>query len=102
MEEIFVGYEFFRGACGANGDFLDDARFDGNIDFDSGGNVGHVAFFKIVGGRDRVVEPVYMPRWDKIFSFDCVHGVLSRALKGFFREKECFVMERIPWTIEGS
>jgi hypothetical protein len=61
LEEIFVSSMFFRIACGANGDFFYDSRFDGNINFDSGGNVGHVALFKSVGGRDRVVEPVYMP-----------------------------------------
>jgi hypothetical protein len=61
LEERFVSDEFFRGAYGANGDFLCDARFDGNINFDSGGNVGHISFLKSVEGRDRVIEPVYMP-----------------------------------------
>ena len=61
LEERFVSYEFFKRAGGVDGDFLYDSRFDGNIDFDSGGNVSHVAFFKNVGSRDRIVELVYMP-----------------------------------------
>jgi hypothetical protein len=58
LEERFVRDEFFRRACNADGDFLYDARFDGNIDFDSGENVFHITFLKSVGGRDRVIEPV--------------------------------------------
>jgi hypothetical protein len=61
LEEIFVGYDLFRRACGANGDFLYDSKFDGNIDFDHGGNVSHVTFFKSIGGRDRIIELIYMP-----------------------------------------
>jgi hypothetical protein len=60
LEESFVSYEFFRRACGTNGDFLYDSRFDGNIDFDSGGNVSHVSLFKSVGGRDRIIERAYV------------------------------------------
>jgi hypothetical protein len=37
------------------------AIFDGNVDFDGQGNVGHVAFFKRIRGRNGVVEPVDMP-----------------------------------------
>jgi hypothetical protein len=61
LEEGFVGGDFFRSACGANGGFIDDSIFYGNIDFDGRGNVGHISFFKSIRGRDRVVEPVYMP-----------------------------------------
>jgi hypothetical protein len=61
LEESFVGSNFFRSACGANSDFLDDSIFHGNIDFDGGGNVGHISFFKSIKGRDRVVELVDMP-----------------------------------------
>jgi hypothetical protein len=61
LKERFVSNEFFRGACDANGDFFYDSLFNGNVNFDSGGDVGHVSFFKIIWGRDRVVEPVYMP-----------------------------------------
>jgi hypothetical protein len=61
LEEGFVGGDLLRSACGANGDFLDDSIFYGNIDFDGRGNVGHVAFFKSIKGRDGVVEPVDMP-----------------------------------------
>jgi hypothetical protein len=46
LEEGFIGGDFLRSACGANGDLLDDSIFDGNVDFDGWGNVGHVAFFK--------------------------------------------------------
>jgi hypothetical protein len=35
--------------------------FYGNSDFDGGGNVDHIAFFKSIRGRDRVVKPVDMP-----------------------------------------
>jgi hypothetical protein len=61
LEEGFVGSDFFRSACGSNGDFLDDSMFDENINFDGRGNVGHIAFFKRIKGRDRVVELVDMP-----------------------------------------
>jgi hypothetical protein len=53
--------KFFRGACGANGDFFYDSLFNGNVNFDGGGDVGNVSFFKSIWGRDRVVELVYMP-----------------------------------------
>jgi hypothetical protein len=61
LEEGFIGGDFLRSASGASGDFLDDSMFDGNIDFDGQGNVGHVAFFKRIRGRNGVVEPVDMP-----------------------------------------
>jgi hypothetical protein len=61
LEESIVGSDFFRRACDANGNFLYDSRFDGNIDFDSGGNIGHISFFESIGGMDRVCEPIYMP-----------------------------------------
>jgi hypothetical protein len=61
LKERFVSCEFLRGACDTNGDFLYDPWFDENVNFDSGGNIGHAAFFKSIRGRDRVVEPVYMP-----------------------------------------
>jgi hypothetical protein len=61
LEEGFIGGDFSRSACGANGDFLDDSIFYGNIDFDGGGDVGHISFFKSIGGRDGVVELVNMP-----------------------------------------
>jgi hypothetical protein len=63
---------------------LSAGRFSyNNINFDSGGNVGHVAFFKSIVGRDRVGEPVYMPGWKKILGFDCTYGGLARRVKGF-------------------
>jgi hypothetical protein len=34
---------------------------DGNIYFDGWGNIGHISFLESVGGRDRVIEPIYMP-----------------------------------------
>jgi hypothetical protein len=61
LEERFVSDELFRRACDTYGDFFYRSRFNGNIDFDSGGNVGHISFFKSVWGRDRVIEPVYVP-----------------------------------------
>jgi hypothetical protein len=61
LEKGFVGSDLFRSACSANSDFLDDSIFDGNIDFDGRGNVGHIAFFKSIRGRDRIFEPVDMP-----------------------------------------
>jgi hypothetical protein len=61
LEESFVSNEFFRRACSTDGDFFYEARFDGNINFDGGGNVVHIAFFKSIGGRDRVIKPIYMP-----------------------------------------
>jgi hypothetical protein len=61
LEERFVIDELFKRACGADGDLLYDDVFDGNINFDSGGNVGHITFLKSVKGRDRVIEPVYIP-----------------------------------------
>jgi hypothetical protein len=83
LKERFVSCEFLGGTCGVNGDFLYDFWFDGNVDFDSGGNVGHVSFFKSIGGRDRVIEAIYMPRWNKILGFDCTCGGLARRVKGF-------------------
>jgi hypothetical protein len=56
-----VSCEFLRGSCSSNGDFFYDSQFDGNVDFDGGGDIGHVAFFKSIWGRDRVVELVYIP-----------------------------------------
>ena len=38
-----------------------DSQFDGNVDFDDGGDIGHVSLFKIIWGRDRVFELVYIP-----------------------------------------
>jgi hypothetical protein len=43
LEERFVGGDFFRRACNANGNFHYDSRFDGNIDFYGGGNIEHIA-----------------------------------------------------------
>jgi hypothetical protein len=83
LKECFVSGEFLRGACDANGDFFDDSKFDGNVDFDSGGNVVHVAFFKSIGGIDKVVEPVYMPRHNKVLGFNCIYGGLVRRVEGF-------------------
>jgi hypothetical protein len=48
LKESFERCEFFRGACNANGDFFYDSRFNGNVDFDGGENVGHVSFFKSI------------------------------------------------------
>jgi hypothetical protein len=83
MKESFVSYEFFRGSCNANGDLFYDPWFDGNVNFDSGGNIGHVSFFKSIRGMDRVVEPVYMPGWNKILGLDFTCGGLDRRVKGF-------------------
>jgi len=83
LEESFAGGDFFKRACDANGDFLYNPRFNGNIDFDGGGNIGHITFFKSVRGRDRVIEPIYRPRWEKILGFDCVDGILVRRLDDF-------------------
>jgi hypothetical protein len=44
--EIYI--EFFRGVCDANGDFFYDSLFNGNVNFDGGGDVGHVSFFKSI------------------------------------------------------
>jgi hypothetical protein len=33
----------------ANGDLFYDAWFNGNVNFDCGGDVGHVSFFKSIG-----------------------------------------------------
>jgi hypothetical protein len=35
MKEILVGNDFFSGACGAEGDFLNESRFDGNFHLNS-------------------------------------------------------------------
>jgi hypothetical protein len=88
LEKGFIGGDFFKGACGTNGNFLDDSISDGNIDFDGRGNVGHVAFLKRIKGRDGVVERVDMPCWDKILGFDCVYGVLIRRREGFLWKEE--------------
>jgi hypothetical protein len=61
LEEGFVGGEFFRRTCSANGDLLDNSRFDGNIYFDGWGHISHVAFLESIGDRDRVIELIYMP-----------------------------------------
>jgi hypothetical protein len=61
LEEGFIGGDFLRSECGANGDFLYDSIFDGNIDFDGGGNVGHISFFKSIRGMDGFVELIDMP-----------------------------------------
>jgi hypothetical protein len=81
LKESFVSYEFLRGACDTNGDFFYDPWFDGNVDFDGGGNVEHVTFFKRIEGRDRFVEPVYMPIWNEILFFDCTYGALCNIPK---------------------
>jgi hypothetical protein len=60
-ERDLIRNDFYRGACITNGDFFYDVRFNGNVNFDDGGYVGHVAFFKSIGGRDRVFDPVNMP-----------------------------------------
>jgi hypothetical protein len=102
LEESFVSYKFFRRAYNSYRDFLYDSRFDGNIDFDGEGNIGHVAFFKSIRGRYMVIEPVYMPWWYKIFDFDWIYGVLCRRHKGFLWKKELCMMEQIPWAIGGG
>ena len=84
LEEGFICRDFLGSASSSNDDYFDDAIFNGNFDFNGGGNVGHVAFFKIIWGRDRVVEPIYMPRGNKILGFDCAHGGLDRRVKGLF------------------
>jgi hypothetical protein len=71
LKESFVSNTFFRGACSANGDFFYDSWLNGNVNFDSGGNVVHVSFFKRIWGRDRVIEP-----------FDYAYGVLGGRIKG--------------------
>jgi hypothetical protein len=60
-ERVLCKWKLLRGACNVYGDFFDDFEFDGNVNFDSGGNIVHLSFFKRIGARDRVVEPVYMP-----------------------------------------
>jgi len=82
MKQRFVSYEFLRGECDANGDFFYHSWFDGNVDFDGGGDIGHVSFFKSIEGKDRVVEPVYMPQRNKILGFDCTNGGLGRRMEG--------------------
>jgi hypothetical protein len=61
LKKRFVSCDFLRGACSANGDFLYDSRFDGSVNFDSGGDIGHVSLFQRIEGRDRVIEPIYIP-----------------------------------------
>jgi hypothetical protein len=48
LEEIFIGGDFLRRACDVDGDFLYDPIFDGNVNFDGGGNIGHISFFESV------------------------------------------------------
>jgi hypothetical protein len=81
-----------RSASGFNGDFLNDAVFYGNVDFNGRGNVGHVAFFKSIRGRNGVLEPVDRPSWDKIFGFDRVDGVFVRRCGGFLWKEEWAVV----------
>jgi hypothetical protein len=78
LKESFVRNEFFRGACGANGDLFYDSWFNGNANFDYGGDVGHVSIFK----TDSVVELVYMLQRNKILGFNCAHRGLGRRMKG--------------------
>jgi hypothetical protein len=66
--------------------------FNGNVDFDGGGNVGHITFFKSIRGRNGIVELIYRPGGDKIFGFNHIHGVLVRRHEGFLRREECTVM----------
>jgi hypothetical protein len=61
LKESFVRSGFFKGACNANGYFFYNSRFNGNVDFYGGGDVGHVVIFKIIWDKDRVIELVYMP-----------------------------------------
>jgi hypothetical protein len=72
------------GACSANGDFFYDSRFNGNVNFDDGGDVVHVVFFKNIWGKDSVFEIVNMPRRNKILGFDCAQGGLGRRVKGLW------------------
>ena len=92
MEEGFICGDFLRSASSSNDDFFDDAIFNGNVDFDGGGNVGHVALFERIRGRNGIFEPIDRSRWDKIFGFDRVHGVLIRRHEGFLWEEECTMM----------
>jgi hypothetical protein len=61
LEEGFICDDFLRSSSSSNGDFFDDAIFDGNVDFNGWGNVGHVSFFKSIRGRNGVFEPVDRP-----------------------------------------
>jgi hypothetical protein len=61
LKERFVRNDFFKGASGDNGGFFYDSWFHGNVNFDSGGDVGHFSLFKIIWGGDRVIEIVYIP-----------------------------------------
>jgi hypothetical protein len=81
LKESFVRNDFFRGAYSTHGDVFYDAWFNGNVNFDCGGYLGHVSFFKIIGGRDGVFEPVNMPWRNKILGFDCTQGGLIRRVK---------------------
>ena len=58
LKKGFVGGDFLRSASCSNDDFLDDSRFNGNVDFNGGGNVGQVTFFKSVRRRNGVIEPI--------------------------------------------
>jgi hypothetical protein len=82
LKDIFISNDLFRVACDANGDFLYDAKFNGNVSLDCGGDVGHVAFFKSIEDRDRVFEPVNMPQRNTILGFDFTKGGLGRRVKG--------------------
>jgi hypothetical protein len=92
LEEGFVCGNLLRGASGSDDDFFDDTTFDGNVDFDGGGNIGHITLLKSVRGGNRILEPIDSPRWDKIFGFDRVHGVLIRRHECFLWEEECTMM----------
>jgi hypothetical protein len=82
LKESFVSNDLFRGACGTYGDLFYNVWFNGNVNFDSGGDIGHVPLFKIMGGRDRIFEPVNVPWGNKNFGFDCAQGGLGRRVKG--------------------
>jgi hypothetical protein len=92
LEEGFIWGDFLRSASGSNDDFFDDAIFNGNVDFDGGGNVSHITFFKSIRGRNGIFEPIDRPGWDKIFGFDRVNGVLVRRHEGFLWKEECTMM----------
>jgi hypothetical protein len=88
-EEGFICGDFLRSASSSNGDFFDNAFFNGNVDFDGGGNVGHIVIFKCIRGRNGIVEPVYRPEGDKILGFDHVNRVLVGRHGGCLWREEC-------------
>ena len=61
LEEGFLGCDFLRSAGCSDDDFFDDSRFNGNVDFDGGGNVSQVTFFKRVRCRNGFIEPIDHP-----------------------------------------